>query len=255
MRLTNEQAHFLRQQRICVGLPLYGGTLQGQTFQSLLPFFTGAAQLGMTATIRTVTNLSNIDAARNLITADFLSDTAATHLLWVDADMSFDPDDIYRLILHDKDVIGGMYPTKSFPPRYCAQVLREAAGSNGWNTRDGLVPVARLGMGFTLIKRSVIEKMIAAHPERKFTDSNRTLHALWATGLDEARNWVGEDYRFCDLWRRIGGEVWADPNMVVNHIGQFNFSADRQRLLASLGATPDGKLNLAPQIPIYSEQR
>lgn len=256
MKITPEQADFLGKQSITLGFPCYGGTLQALTFMSLLPFFTSAAQIGTKTNVALLTNCSSIDKGRNIITADFLSHEESTHLLWVDSDMTFDPDCIWRLILADRDIVGALCPSKRLPSFYCAHVMPEAIGSNGWNTRDGLVPCARLGTGFMLIKRQVIEKMIAAYPDRKFTDSqssperNKHMYALWMSGAGERGTWDSEDYRFCDLWRRIGGEVWADPNMVVNHIGQFTYSADRQQLLASLGATPDGGLNLAPQITV-----
>jgi hypothetical protein len=30
---------------------------------------------------------------------------------------------------------------------------------------------------------------------------------------------ISEDYRFCDRWRAIGGRVWCDPEMKVDHHG------------------------------------
>lgn len=264
MNFTNEQAQFLRQQHVVLGMPMYGGILHERTFLSLLPFLMTAAQLGMQVSINTLTQSSIIAKARCVITADFLGHPGTTHLMWIDSDMVFDPDHVFRLLLHDKDMIGGLSTTKSFPPSYNADVLPEAVGKNnqGWNTKNGLIPLAHIGTGFLLIKRNVIDKMVEAYPETKFNDHlstperNAFMYALWDNGINKHGNYVGEDYMFSDRWRAIGGDIWADPAITVDHIGAFTFSVDQTRLLTSLGAKPDSRgnmaLNLAPQIKVHN---
>src|SRR6202011_3008785 len=50
-------------------------------------------------------------ARANLVTL-FLNDPSATHLLFVDADIGFVPDQVFRLIESGADVIAGVYPIK-----------------------------------------------------------------------------------------------------------------------------------------------
>src|SRR5712671_2830895 len=50
-------------------------------------------------------------ARANLMTL-FLDDPAATHLLFVDADIGFTPEQVFRLIESGADVVAGLYPIK-----------------------------------------------------------------------------------------------------------------------------------------------
>lgn len=263
MKLSNSQAEYLRKQHVVIGMPMYSGVLHERTFSSLMPFLLDAQRLGMQVSLNTLTQNSIIAKARCVMTADFLAHPGTTHLMWVDSDMVFDPHDIFRLLLHDRDVVAAMSTTKTFPPSYTGDVLPEAVapGQNGWNVQDGLIPLAHIGTGFTLVKRSVFERMIAAYPETKFHDvasppeRNRYMFELYANGINKHGSYVGEDWMFCDRWRAIGGRLWADPAMVVDHIGSFIYSNDKFRLLTAIGAKSTGNgdmaLNLAPSVKVH----
>jgi hypothetical protein len=54
-----------------------------------------------------------ISRARSTLLAAFLDNPSATHLLFVDADISFEPQQVERLLRFDKDFTGALYPLKS----------------------------------------------------------------------------------------------------------------------------------------------
>ena len=86
----------------------------------------------------------------------------ATHLMFVDADVGFDAESIYKLIAHNKDVVGGIYPKKTFEPDYVFNPTTDAK-------RDGdLIEVDDIGTGFLLIKREVIQTMFDKFPNLKY---------------------------------------------------------------------------------------
>jgi hypothetical protein len=179
-------------------------------------------------------------------------DTEATHLLFIDADIEFKPQDVVRLLLHDKPVVCGSYPLKNVdlsnlvdrPPMTLEEIKRsvskyvinlETEDRNNISktnapvkvaTEDGLVAIQDAGTGFMLIKREVIEKIIEAHPEIKYTheEDQSTWHAVFDCIIDPEENrYLSEDYTFCRRWQKLGGKVWLDTEVILNHVGSYKF--------------------------------
>ena len=133
--------------------PCYGGNITEVCFSSYLGFTIMAMQNNINFQIDTLSNESNVNRARNSCAAKFLSGDC-THLMFVDADIQFNPQDIVKLINHDNAIVGGIYPEKTLPPKMVVNTL-----NNGEQQGD-LIEVGTLGTGFMLIKRRVFEKMI-----------------------------------------------------------------------------------------------
>ncbi|HTI67751.1 MAG TPA: hypothetical protein VL460_09440, partial [Caulobacteraceae bacterium] len=89
---------------------------------------------------------------------------------------------------------------------------------------------AYLATGFMLIRREVLEKMAAAHPELLciITDMNappkRTVMFFESMIEPDNREHLSEDYAFCRRWRDIGGEIWADFQTRMTHVGHAAYS-------------------------------
>jgi len=156
----------------------------------------------------------------------------STHLMFVDADIGFEPEEIFKLIIADRDVVGGLYPKKALPISY---VVNKVPGAQ---KEGNLVEVANLGTGFMMIKRHVLEQMIAKHPELHYVDSigldpkyDPFKYALFDTEIDnDSKEYLSEDYTFCKRWRAMGGKIWADLTINLNHIGYFTFRGDATQL-------------------------
>jgi len=103
--------------------------------------------------------------------------------------------------------------------------------------KNGLIEVLDAGTGFMLIKRGVLEQMITAFPEIKYVRDMTSLnadgsidrttdtqYALYDGSIDEeSRRYLSEDYTFCRRWQKIGGRIWTDPEIVLNHVGTHVF--------------------------------
>ena len=133
--------------------PCFGGNISEVTFSSYLQWTIYGMKNNLQFQIDTLSNESNVNRARNSCTAKFLSGDA-THLMFIDADIQFNALDITKLINHKKDIVGGVYPQKTFPPKMVVNTL-----DNGVIEGD-LIEVGTLGTGFMLIKREVFTKMI-----------------------------------------------------------------------------------------------
>jgi hypothetical protein len=188
-----------------------------------------------------------ITRGRSAIVAKFL-DSAATHLLFVDADIRFTPEHVLRLLTFDKDFVAGVYPAKiidweQFKQRtgntaetldeaglaYVADVCKGAELKN----ENGFATGIYAGTGFQLIKRDVFLRMQRAYPETKYkalhafprpTQPSENLYALFDCMIDpETGVYLSEDYAFCRRWRAIGGEIWLDLQSKLTHTGSYSF--------------------------------
>lgn len=189
--------------------------------------------------------------ARNRIVADFLA-SEATHLLFVDSDISFRAADVVAMLQANVHVVGGVYPKKIIDwQRVHAAVqagakpeeLREAGLDYVFNPvrnangkAAGLrcaVEVAEIGTGFLLIHRSTFERLMRAYPELAYHDdysatNGRLTYALFDYGVEQQR-YLSEDFRFCCRWRAIGGRVWAWPWAPLTHTGMYKFPGNFAR--------------------------
>jgi hypothetical protein len=264
MNITPEQLEYLRKQHVQFAIPCYGGMLFESVATSLIKFAIFAQRIGMPFSLDTMVNESLIQRARNHLVAKFLESNVATHLMFIDSDIGFEPEHILKLLLHDKDIIGGLYPKKSLPPDYVVNVSPEAVDEKGQiKAVDGLIPVSRLGTGFMLIKRDVFEKHIAAYPQTKFTNNIGldpkfnpfcyTFFECWIS-QDANREYLSEDWGFIVKSRVIGIHAYADPTIRLNHSGTFVFPGDPTALYNNMGVKVENNPQLMPRIAMRKDE-
>jgi hypothetical protein len=172
-----------------------------------------------------MTNESLISRARNTLAAKFLHTKESTHLMFIDADIGWEPWHLLVLLDAQKDVIGGLYPMKSLPVKWCVNGIPGQVEEPGTN----LVEVTKTGTGFLLIKRDVFEKL-NAHPATKpFNNDiglpvelNPYMKTYFDTAVRENR-YYSEDWTFCENWRDLGGQVFVDKRILLRHVGTYTF--------------------------------
>lgn len=224
---------YLKQQRIHIAIPCYGGMLTEATFTGVLKWNIFCRQHNLDFFVDTIYNESLITRGRNTHVAKFLYEPRATHLMFIDSDIGFEPWHIISLLSHDVDLVAGLYPMKSLPIRY---VVNGIPNINVPNAQ--LQQVATAGTGFMLIKRGVFEKMFD-HPDVKRYQSDigldPVLNQHMASFFDcmviddkEAGfpRYFSEDWLFCKRWREMGGQVWADTKIKLIHFGAYPFGRD-----------------------------
>jgi hypothetical protein len=240
-------------------MPCYGGMLTESTFMSYIKWANTARQLGIDWTMETMTNESLISRARNTLTAKFLSNPDSTHLMFIDADIGWEPWHLLVLLNRDVDVIGGLYPMKSLPVKWCVNGFDGAEEGP-----DGLQEVTKTGTGFLLMKRGVFEKL-NAHPAVKPFNSDiglpPELNVYMKTYFDTAvreNRYYSEDWTFCENWRDIGGKVWVDKRILLRHTGTYVFDyATQDQLYKDLHAlamqNQAQAIVQAPAAPVVSD--
>jgi len=256
---------FLRNTHVHYCTPCYGG-------QVTEPFFRSWSKAHMTYTkykipysVTTSANESLISRARCHMVAYFMANPKATHLMFIDADINFDCVDIMHMLQHDKDIIVGAYPKKDLDWATMEDALNDGPlnpgelkeiGSNyamnmAWvdkeeggrrlDVQNGLIKLKDAATGFMLIKREVIMKMIDAYPDLYFNnDLNLDPEFAKWTYLffdcmheKETKRYLSEDYAFCRRWQALGGEVWLDPLIKLDHVGHFTFEGNVGKMFYS----------------------
>ena len=213
----------LAGRRLFIGIPAYDGKLNIKTAFALAQLMPKAMQLGVSILLSDLSNCSIITMARNALVNEFLK-SDATELLFIDADVVVTPDDILRLMAQSggKDITAGAYPRRAKDSKFFADLYTD---NNGDLEFDGsLMRVKRVGTGFMLIQRHVIEKLIVAHPEWIY--DNKGTYERMAAVFDFAivdGKYVGEDYLFCDRATQMGFTVHIDVDISLPHVGQETF--------------------------------
>jgi hypothetical protein len=241
---------------IFIATPCFGGTVTQSYMLSVIRLMSYAKSAGFKVSLSLAAYDALISRARSTLVAAFLDDASATHLLFVDADISFEPQQMERLLRFDKDFTGALYPLKSIDweliPQRCVnggENFHQAALSyvgtfcNAAERKQekDFATAIYAGGGFQLIRRSVLERMVAAYPETHFnrvhglpmSGSRRddmqssNLFALFDCMIDpETSTYLSEDYSFCLRWRKIGGEIWLDNASKLTHAGPYQFVGD-----------------------------
>ena len=256
----------VRKNKFFVATPCYGGQLNEPYFRSVIKLMTFFNHHQIPLAFGTIANESLVTRARNVLLAYFLN-SDYTHLLFIDADIEFQTEDVLKLYAHDKDVVVGAYPKKGvawdkiksnladsnnkdkvFTDREIAAMGSDYAINFKFINKElkqiavenGLIKLHDAGTGFMMIRRDAILKMIKAYPEFKYnndvniSDPNMKEHfyAMFDTMIDPVdRRYLSEDYTFCRRWQEIGGDIWLDPSISLNHYGHFCFQGNPSAII------------------------
>jgi hypothetical protein len=177
-----------------------------------------------------------ITRARNTIVSFFMR-SDCTHLMFIDSDIDFHPEDVIKMTRNNKDVSVGAYPLKHLIKKegksdqasfnYSINLLKESIG-----VENGMMEIEYGATGFMMIRRNVIETMIEKYPELKYVNDipnggeykREDFHALFDCVIDEkTKRYLSEDYTFCKRWRDIGGKIFMDVTINLSHIGTKTF--------------------------------
>lgn len=230
--------------KVILATPMYGGMCHAAFVSSVIDLMRVP---GLQVAHRFMISESLICRGRNRLCKAFLDVPDATHLLFVDADIAFDPQDVVKMLASGKPLVGCPYAMK----QYDWQAMASTASAGGDVTSDTLrragtravlnivddapadvgefVRVHEMGTGLLLIAREVLERMMEAWPNDFAVDDmpssiNARYHVFFRAGLQlDGHRYLSEDYFLCDRWRQLGGEVWALRTAKTAHYGMHAF--------------------------------
>lgn len=174
---------------------------------------------------RTLIGKSNIDQARSMMITDWYDNSRDDDLfLFIDADQTFAGDDIQALINLQTDIAVGVYPSMGKYP--CCRPIDFEKFQTGEDTS-----LYYGATGFMLIRRPILVRM-----EKFIQDENFGVSRYYIskespnvipffkqrlirseTIPDAIPEWLGEDYSFCWVARRLGGTIKAHMSPTIGH--------------------------------------
>jgi len=213
---------------VLIGTPAYGGNCHADYVHSILGFRDGTPEYYDFSLI-TITNESLITRGRNTILSVFKNSPELTHLLFLDADMGVPKDMLYRLLQHDKDVIGVPVPLKGFDAKNNPVFnVGEILGEEG-----SLLKTSKVGTAILLFSRKVVDDLCegadqytSTGPTRRGDDTaiNPMMYDVFQVGVVDG-DYLSEDFWVCHKLIDLGYDLWLDHNISVKHNGNFTFQS------------------------------
>jgi len=214
----------LEGRKLFIGIPTYDGKLSIKLAYSLAQLMPAAMRLGISIRLGHVSGCSIITMARNRLVDEFLK-TDCTDLLFIDSDVIAQTEDVLRLLAQsgDKDVTAGNYPRRAKDKKFFMDLYFDEKGDLEFD--GSMMRINRVGTGFMLIRRHVVET-IAAKSERYLSnDGSGEIASVFDFKIEDG-NFVGEDYSFCDKARAEGFKIWTDVEISLPHMGTEEFTSD-----------------------------
>lgn len=241
--------------------PCYGSQCYTQYMTRLIQTLQLCHSHGIKTTTEFCNNDSLIPRARNNLVAKAMETEGMTHIMFIDADIAWNPEDVLKLLVSNLFVVGGIYPKKrlrfdyikgpetleswqtkkthpfcqsSIPTDTLIQNclldynINPLTNEGKLNVQENRIEVDTLATGFMMVRREVIECMQKAFPSTEHTEDvgffneTKKVFALFDCAVEDG-SYLSEDWLFCRRWRNMGGKVHADITIHLTHIGVHLF--------------------------------
>jgi len=225
--IKTEGSFNLVGRKVMIGLPSYDYKVSSKLAISLASFCVQATKHGVDIEVCNISGCSVVSRVRNLIATNFLN-SDCTDLMFIDSDINFDAEDIFRLLAWSSDpkkgIVAGIPVARKKGQVYFSTLDTEDDKSILMD-KMGLVKAKRVATAFMMIRKEVFVKLAEAHPEWTYHDEKKegdTIICFFDFELKDGQ-YIGEDYLFCDRAREQGFEVWIDPTIKLGHMGVHEF--------------------------------
>lgn len=234
--------------KLFIATPMYGGLCNGNYALGMIQSVSAFSAAGIQMYYSYMMNESLITRARNSMAYDFL-ETDADYMMFIDADIGFNPADIIKMLETDKDIICGIYPKKEMNwdmirhgidrgipneelHKWTGSFVVNLINNEPTQSHELAEPmeISNGGTGFMLIKRGVFESLkdkVPTYVGDMNHNNEKIIHEFFATSIDpESNRLLSEDYHFCQLARKNGFKVFAALWPKLVHCGAYNFSGE-----------------------------
>jgi hypothetical protein len=267
----------LRKRKLFLATPMYGGQCTGMFARSVADLSAICTHHGIRLRMYYLFNESLITRARNYCCDEFMRDDS-THLLFIDSDIGFNPNDVLAMLAMqgddtEYDIMAAPYPKKCISWEKVLAAANKGAGDKNpndlekfvgdfvFNPKPGTtqiqidqpVEVLEAGTGFMMIRRNTLQKFADSFPQFAYRpdhirtesfDGTRKIMQYFQAEIDpKSERYLSEDYWFCQKIQELGLKTWFCPWMRTQHVGTYVFSGSLADL-ASVGAAATADADL-----------
>lgn len=238
----------LRKRSLFVATPMYGGQCHGNYTRSMCDLTALCVKYGINMKVYYLFNESLITRARNYCADEFMR-SDFTHMMFIDSDIGFDPNDVITLLALQSDespfdIIGGPYPKKCISWEKVKQAVDKGVADENPNSLEQFVgdyvfnpviakdgptqiklsepaEVLEIGTGFMMIRKNTFRKFQETFPYQSYKpdhvrtahfDGSREIFAFFDTPIDGKRMYMGAELK---------AYLEANPNATPDDIVKF----------------------------------
>jgi len=206
--------------KICIATPCYGNSVTSQYLHSYGLTVEALTKFGIEVNLVTIENDALIERARNQCVYEFLN-MNCDYLIFIDADIGWQPIDLITLLASKKDCCGMAYPAKTDERKFVCNIINQ----NPFLICDdtGFIKADHIGTGMLVLSKEMILKMNQVHMQEgkwyKDWKSENPVPKMFEVALGPDNHLWSEDYVFCQKWKNIGGDAWIYKDAWVKHYG------------------------------------
>lgn len=198
---------------VMIAAPSYDGTITVWHASSL----SETCKIGLTKDINVFCIYMSYDAlvqrARNDI-VQLALEYDVDDLVFIDTDVDWNPEDFFKLLEHDCDIVGGVYPKKTDLETYPLHLKGDYVVDE-----NGLAEVDGLPTGFLRIKKEALQKIWDVSKQYTEQHKEKPIRMVFDIAINSNGELVSEDISFCEKWKGLGGKLYLDPSINLAHVG------------------------------------
>lgn len=199
--------------KLRIAVPAYSGQITVSTAHSLNLETRAMAAVGIEAEVTFLPGMPLIHVVRNMQVHQFLHESDADKLVFVDADVGWRMGSLFHVATHKEHVVGAGVRRRKEPEDYAVNFLDSGIEQD---PATGLIEIESIGMALTAITRECLVTFRDKTPEYAYGFNDQTHHGFFQLPIGGGQV-VGEDVFFCQKWRELGGKVFLDPRHFCTH--------------------------------------
>lgn len=150
-------------------------------------------------------------------------------IFYIDADISWAPEQFLRIANHPFDFVSGIYLKKQDNIEYPVNIIPDQKIDE-----NGILEVASVPSGFFRLSKNAVKMLWENSKTYTVSQEKKVSKLVFETGIVDGR-FISEDIVLCLKWRELKQKIYLDTNITVAHSGyktwQGNFSVDTKEFI------------------------